>query len=181
MARVPYLSGPDDTPESAAVWKRLRAERPVPTPNTFRAHANAPRLLDAALSYADALRDRARVDPRLRELAILAVGYAADSEYIVAHHRSHALRAGVTEEQLRAVASFEDSEAFDSRERAVMRLAHASTVDITIDDGLWSELKRELSIPEIVEIAQQIGWFNSAIRMQAILGVELEPEYLGHD
>ncbi len=55
---------------------RLEAERKVPTANIFRALTNAPALLDAFLSYANALRDAPTSSPKLRELAILTVGHA---------------------------------------------------------------------------------------------------------
>ena len=62
----------------------------MPTGNIFRALANAPVLLDAFLSYANALRDGSELSPKLRELAILTVGHATDSQYEIAHHQSHA-------------------------------------------------------------------------------------------
>jgi hypothetical protein len=57
VARVPYLSRDNaTTPETKALWERVDAERKMPTANIFRAMANAPVLLDAFLSYANALR-----------------------------------------------------------------------------------------------------------------------------
>jgi AhpD family alkylhydroperoxidase len=113
MARVPYLSPEDATPDTAGVWQRLEAERKLPTANIFRALANAPALLDASLSYANALRNETELDPKLRELAILTVGHAAQAEYEIAHHQAHAVRAGVTAEQLANITNFETSDVFD--------------------------------------------------------------------
>ena len=80
MARVPYLTRQDaTTPEAEAAWRRLEAERKVPTANLFRALAHAPAPLDGFLSYANALRDESELDPRLCELAILTVGHVTDS------------------------------------------------------------------------------------------------------
>ena len=97
MARVPYLAREDASPETTPLWARLEAERKVPTAHIFRALAHAPELLDAFLSYANAMRDRSRLSPKLRELAILSVGHAVGSEYEIAHHHSHGLKAGLTE------------------------------------------------------------------------------------
>ena len=104
MSRVPYLSRETAAVDDKPLWDRLEVERKVPTANIFRALANAPVLLDAFLSYANALRDGSALSPKLRELAILTVGHATDSEYEIAHHQSHGRKAGISREQLAAVA-----------------------------------------------------------------------------
>lgn len=177
MARVPYLSEPDQTSESTDVWRRLRTERKRPTDHIFRLQANAPAMLDAALSFANALRDRTLLDPRLRELAILVVGHATGSEYAVAHHQAHALKAGVTPEQLRDVGNFDASDAFNATELAVMRVARASTLNIEVSDELWAQLTAHLSHQEAVELSYQIAWYNGAVRIMAMLAIELEDDY----
>jgi AhpD family alkylhydroperoxidase len=177
MARVPYLSLQDATPETEPVWHRLEAERKTPTANIFLALAHAPVLLDAFLSYANALRDGAELDPRLRELAILAVGHAARSEYEIAHHQSHALKAGVTPRQLAEVAHFETSDAFEPVERAVMRLAEESTVKVEVSDERWADVRAHLPDKQMVELALTVAWYNSGVRIMGLLDIDLEDSY----
>lgn len=177
MARVPYRTRQDAGPDGEAVWERLERERKQPTGHVFRALANAPALLDAFLSYANALRDGSTLDPKLRELAILVVGQATRSEYEVAHHIPFARRAGVTESQLATIASFESSEAFDATERAVMRLARESTVDVEVSDEAWADVAGRLTVREAVELAGQIAWYNGAVRIMAMLDLDLEEGY----
>jgi AhpD family alkylhydroperoxidase len=178
MARVPYLSRHDATPNTEAVWQRLETERKAPTANIFRALAHAPALLDASLSYANALRHESELDPTLRELAILTVGHATHVEYEIAHHQAHAMAAGVTPEQLANIASFETSDAFDDRERAVMRLAHESTVSVRVSDELWAEIRPYLTHKQLVELVLNIGFYNSGVRIMAMLDIDLEAAYL---
>src|ERR1700722_3226819 len=177
MARVPYLSKSDATPETQALWERVERERKMPTANLFLALANAPSLLDAFISYANALRG-CSLNPRLRELAILTVGHATRSEYEIAHHQSHATKAGVTAQQLAQIDDFESSDAFDPIERAVMRIAHESTVKVEVSDAAWSDASSYLSHQELVELALTIGWYNSGVRVMALMGIELEASYL---
>jgi AhpD family alkylhydroperoxidase len=179
VARVRYLTRQDaTTPDAEALWQRLEAERKRPTANIFRALAHAPALLDAFLSYANVLRDKSELDPKLRELAILTVGHATESEYEIAHHQSHALKAGVTREQLAGIASFETSDAFDSVERAVMALAYESTVNVQVSDERWGAVRAHLSDQEMVELALTIAWYNSGVRIMALLAIDLEEAYL---
>jgi AhpD family alkylhydroperoxidase len=178
MARVPYLSRQDATPDTAAVWDRVEAERKRPTANIFLALANAPALLDAFLSYANALRDGSELSPKLRELAILTVGHATQSRYEIAHHQSHALKAGVTPEQLAAVSSYQTSGVFDDTERAVMSLAEESTLKVEVSDDRWADVRAHLSDKQMVELALTIAWYNSGVRIMGLLDIDLEENHL---
>jgi AhpD family alkylhydroperoxidase len=179
MARVPYLSRADATADTETLWDRLEAERKVPTANIFAALANAPILLDAFLSYANALRDSSELSPKLRELAILTVGHATRSRYEIAHHQSHAHKAGITSEQLAAVADFENSDLFDETERAVMRLAEQSTSAVDVTDKCWADASAHLGDKQMVELALTIAWYNSGVRIMGMLDIDLEDSYQG--
>jgi alkylhydroperoxidase family enzyme len=178
MARVPYLARQDATAETIPLWDRLEAERKLPTANIFMALANAPVQLDAFLSYANALREGSTLSPSLRELAILAVGHAVGSEYEIAHHQSHGLKAGLTEAQLAAVARFEDSDEFDEVQLAVMRLARESTLQVHVSDETWGNARAHLTAEEMVALTLTIAWYNSGVRVMGLLGIELEDKYL---
>lgn len=178
MARVTYLNREDVPPDAKAVWQRVENERKMPTANLFRALAHAPGILDAFLTYANALRDDSDLDPRLRELAVLTVGHATGSEYEIAHHQSHAKKAGVTPEQLEAIDEFETSPYFDEIERAVMRVARESTVNVAVSDELWAAVAAHLPPKQLVGLSLTIGWYNSGVRAMALLAIELEPSYL---
>jgi AhpD family alkylhydroperoxidase len=178
MARVPYLSREEATPDNKQIWDRVEAERKMPTGNIFRAMMNAPVQLDGFLTYANALRDGSELSPKLRELAILTVGYVTGSQYEIAHHQSHALKAGVTTEQLAAIEEFETSEHFDDLERAVMRLAKESTVDVDVTDGRWADVAAHLDDKQMVELTLTIAWYNSGVRIMGLLGIDLEDSYL---
>lgn len=178
MSRVPSLSR--DHAASAdhqSLWDRLEAERKVPTANIFRTLANAPVLLDAFLSYANALRDGSKLSPKLRELAILSVGHATGSEYEIAHHQSHGRKAGITEEQLGAVASAEDSGLFNEAELAVIALARESTTHVHVPSATWDAAAAHLDDQQMVELTLTIAWYNSGVRIMGLLHIDLEDSY----
>jgi AhpD family alkylhydroperoxidase len=177
VARVPYLARDDVTPETKALWDRLEAERKMPTANIFRALANAPVLLDAFLSYANALRNGSELSPKLRELAILTVGHVTGSEYEIAHHQSHGRKAGISPEQLAAVPEFETSNLFDDVDRAVMRLAKESTENVAVSRSCWEAVAAHLGDKQMVELALAIAWYNSGVRIMGMLDIGLEESY----
>lgn len=174
MARVKYLrrgDGPDQT-----IFDRLDRERKVPTANIFLALTQTPDLLDGFLTYANALRGSS-LNPKLRELAILTVGYCTNSKYEIAHHQSHAEKAGVSTEQLRSVAKFNDSPLFDEQEKAVMVFARESTQQVEVGDETWNAVARFLSEPELIALTLTVAWYNSGVRLMGALAIELESGY----
>lgn len=177
MARVPYLSRDNAAVDDKPLWDRLEVERKVPTANIFRALANAPVLLDAFLSYANALRDGSVLNPKLRELAILTVGHTTDSEYEIAHHQSHGRKAGITAEQLAAVPDFATSDLFDDTERAVMALAKESTQKVRVSEATWAAAAAHLDEKQLVELTLTIAWYNSGVRIMGLLDIDLEEGY----
>jgi AhpD family alkylhydroperoxidase len=176
MARVPYLHREDADEAHKPLYDRLEAERKVPTANIFLALTNAPTQLDAFLTYANSLR-AADLSPRLRELAILTVGHATRSAYEVAHHQSHGLKAGLTQEQLAAVADFESSGLFDDVEKAVMRLAKESTLQVDVCEETWLAAAVHLTDRQMVELSLSIAWYNSGVRIMGLLDIDLENNY----
>lgn len=175
MARVKYLQRTDPG-ASSALFDRLERERKVPTANIFRALANAPELLDQFLSYANAIR-AVSIAPKLRELAILTVGHCTDSEYEIAHHQSHALKAGVNPEQLKVIPDFETSPHFNEEERAVMALARESTLKVNVSDATWNRAAAFMNERQLVELVANIAWYNSGVRFMGALAIDLEEGY----
>jgi AhpD family alkylhydroperoxidase len=178
MSRVPSLSRDDAASvHQQPLWDRIEAERKMPTANIFRSLANAPVLLDAFLSYANAMRDSSLLSPKLRELAILSVGHATGSEYEIAHHQSHGRKAGLTDEQLAAVADGNSTELFNDTERAVIALARESTLSVNVSDASWAAAAKHLDDQQMVELTLTIAWYNSGVRVMGLLGIELEDSY----
>ncbi|MFD3928353.1 carboxymuconolactone decarboxylase family protein [Streptomyces sp. NPDC058614] len=178
MARVKYLDSEDmKTPEAQAAWQRLETERPKPIGAVFRLTAHSPALLGASLTYGQALRADTVIEDKLRELAILTVAHATGVEYAIAHHSGPAVLHGATEEQIGHVLDFETSDAFDERERAVMRLAYESTVNVRVSQETWNAAAAFLDERELVELVFNIAYYNNGARIMAALDVELEEPY----
>ena len=95
MARVPYLQQSDLPPEHQDILARPIALN--------RAMANSPSAAKAMTGLAMYIRHHSKLDPRLRELAILQVGYLARSPYEYSHHVKLGREAGVTDDDIRAI------------------------------------------------------------------------------
>ena len=93
MARVPYVDKSDLAPES----------QDLPARKLHRALAHSPNGLRAFAGHAQFIRYKSRFDARLRELAILQVGYLARAPYEWSHHVKIGRDFGVTDDDIRAL------------------------------------------------------------------------------
>ncbi len=172
-ARVPYLNR-DDLPEKdREIFDNLMRERGN-VGNIFRALANTPNLLRRFLALGGELRNGTALDAKLRELALLTVGRLAEAEYEFTHHWNLARSVGLPREKLEALADFEKSPLFDDQERAVMRYAVEATRNVKVSDASWNALKTFLDTRRMMELVQNVAFYNMVVRVLVPVGVELE-------
>lgn len=172
MARVPYVDAKDVAPED----RDLFSDHPI---NIRRALANSPKAARANGGLAMHIRHGSRLDPRLRELAILQVGYSARCVYEYAHHVEIAREFGVSDDDIRAVAAETAGRPshLDKLTQAVLRAARELTDEATLSDATWAVLSEGLDNERLVELMVAIGCYNSTVRILQSLKVDLEPEY----
>jgi len=95
MARVPYLEPSDLAPENRDLLAR--------NINLYRALVHSPEGTRSFVTLAKYIRFHSRLDPRLREIAILQVGYLTRSPYEYSHHIKIGRDFGVTDDDIRAI------------------------------------------------------------------------------
>ena len=84
-----------------------------------------------------------------------------------------ARRLGWSEEQIKDLANFEQRPDFTDKEKAALRLAERVTRDArSVDDALWTELRRHFDEGEVVELLSAIGLFNYFNRFNDALWME---------
>jgi alkylhydroperoxidase family enzyme len=95
MARLPYLDKDDLKPEDQELLKR--------SINLHRVLVHSPGATRAFGGLGQYIRYGTTMDARLRELAILQVGWLAKSPYEWSHHVKIGFDFGVTEDDVRKV------------------------------------------------------------------------------
>jgi alkylhydroperoxidase family enzyme len=177
MARVPYPERDDYPPAHLAAYDRMLRERGDPPLHIFAALANIPNLLDPLLTFTREMREGAAIEARLRELAIMAVALATGATYEFDHHWNSALEAGLRPEQLEQLADAETSDAFDDRERAIVRYAREATLSLEVSDETWSALRGHFSVRETMDVVMAVAWYNAVARMLLPMEIEIEDWY----
>ncbi len=174
-ARVPYLNREDLPEADRVIFDNLAAEGGGTVGNIFRVVAHTPKFLRRFCGMGNVLRNKTALDPKLRELAILTVGRLTDAHYEFVHHRSIARRVGVSREQLDALTDWEKSTKFSDNERAVIRYTAEATINVRVTDATWNALKAFLDTRRMMELVQNVAYYNMVVRILEPVGVELEP------
>ena len=137
-------------PDSVAA--RVR-EAGAPGVNLYRALAHAPRLLEAWIDFAWALREHCDTPRRLRELVILRTAQCMLSQYEWNQHRLMAKEAGVDEHRVAELPMWRTSPAFDDAERAALALTDAlveghvpDEVNAAVDEHYGPQARVELTL-----------------------------------
>jgi alkylhydroperoxidase family enzyme len=174
MPKVPYL--PADLQEPRDAVAAIRARRGGELLLLDRMLLHSPPLASGWNALLDAVRSRLTLEPRLRELAICAVGALNGARYEIAQHAGPFRQAGGTDRQLEALRDCDraaaDTELFDSAERMVLRLAIVMTVDVQVPDELLIALRAVLETErQVVELVGVIATYNMVSRFLVALGI----------
>jgi len=174
VARLPYRA-PEDLPES----DRELLARPI---NLFRLLANSPGALRMWHQFGEWIRWDSVLDARLRELAILYVGYLTSSDYEFSHHVQLGLSFGVSDEDLKGLARLSAGEPthFSELDLTVLRVTKDLTEDITLDQADWDHLAASLGTEALEDLVVIIGFYNMVVRVIAATELDVEPDYQGY-
>jgi len=176
MARV-RLHEEHDLPAPMATLFREIAGRRKGVPNLHKALAGSPGLFEPRLGYSNALRSQTRLDRHARELAIMVVATLTHAEYEFVHHWQPAIEAGVTAEQIEAIAQGSDAALFDTKDQAIIDLAREMTLNIRVSDSVWAAAAAVFDEQEMIELVLTIGWYNQTSRVLMALQIPLEEDY----
>ena len=171
MARLPYL----DPSDLAHEHKNLLARNI----NLFRAMAHSPSGAQAFNGLGQFIRFKSRLDPRLREMAILQVGYITRSVYEYTHHIKIGRDFGVSGDDIRAIAAETAGRpsALEPLAKAVLRAAREMTQGLAASDETFAALKQGLDYERITDLVLIIAFYNAVVRFLATLQIDNEPEY----
>lgn len=171
MARVPYLDKSDLAPENHDLLKRMIT--------LHRALVHSPNAARAFGGLGQFIRHKSRLDPRLRELAILQVGWLARAPYEWSHHLKIGREFGVSTEDIRAL--IDESEGKPSKLEPLAKLvlegAREMTEEGAMSKATFDALSRDLDKERMVDLIVTIGFYNAVVRVLASLEIDVEPDY----
>lgn len=143
-------------------------------PNFIKTLAHSPELLrPVAELYRAALAGPSSLGDRLRELVILKTCQMDKCKATVEEHTRKAIEAGVTQEQLDAIADYAASDLFSYYEKDALSLAEQvlTCPDEIPEDAFWTQLDNHFTSDQVVEMITLISFFNMVNRLLLALSV----------
>ena len=172
MARVPYLQKSD----LAAADQDLLA-RDI---TLHRALAHSPKGARAFLGLGHFIRYDSKLDPRLRELAILQVGWLARSAYEFSHHVKIGRDFGVSDDDIRGMIAETEGRpsALDAKTKTVLRAAREMTLEGAVTDTTFTALSTQFDRERVVDLVMTVAFYCGVVRLLASLQIDVEEDYL---
>jgi len=167
---------PLEPPYAPDVAERLAAMMPpgVEPLRLFRVLARNPRIL--AKIQASNLLDRGSVERVDRELVILRTCARCRSEYEWGVHVAiFARRFGFSEDKIAGTAEWSGSDPrWSAKEGLLVRLADALYDEAAVEDALWTELRANFAVDQLLELLVLAGFYHTISFVTNALRIDRE-------
>src|SRR5579885_1050044 len=161
MALLPY--GSEESVRKAAV--KLNVARMI---------GNSEAAAKPFAKMANALVMKTRLDPKLREIAILRTAKVSRSVYEWTQHVPMARHVGVSDAQIAAMDNWQAASCFNELERTVLRFTDEVALNVKGSRQTVEALKKSLDATEIVELILSIGFWGMVARLLETTEVDRE-------
>lgn len=151
--------------------------------NTWKALANTPDILTAYLPFLGSVAGPGTLDRRIKDLVAVQVAIDNHCLYTASHRCTSALKLGISETELDALAAG-DLSGFSDDEQLALTIAHELTLnaaDVRYDDqpqivtpALLERAQAAFTPSALVELVLGVGVWNALTRFHRVLGLELD-------
>jgi alkylhydroperoxidase family enzyme len=142
--------------------------------NIFRTLAHQPTLLKRFNALGGAFLAHGLLPARERELVILRVGWNCRSVYEFGQHTLMGREAGLSDEEIAALASTRAIGVWSADDEALIALADEICADDCAGEATFTALQGRWSEAEIVELVALVGFYRMVSGFLNTFGVEPE-------
>lgn len=185
MPRLRQVPREEADPLSQKLYEVLFGDKdPIAEPGTetgtpgnwWTVFANAPDVQKHTSEGFRFYRDEARkIDPVLRELGQIRVGYARQSQFVFSQHCKACRSVGMAEEKIQAIPHWQVSDVFSPLERAILAYTDGLVLEGgRVPDGVFEVLKEHLSDEEILEFTYITCTYDMHATMSRALKLEFD-------
>jgi alkylhydroperoxidase family enzyme len=168
----------DDTTRQALSGLPEERRNPEGAGNLLSTLVRHPKLAQAFLRFNFHLLYGSTLPPRLRELAILRVAHRTASTYEWGQHVLLGRKAGLSDDEIAAVARGEAADGFDG---AILHSVDELLDNYELSDATWSALSDRLDERQRMDLMFTIGCYAALAMAFNTFGVELEDDYAARE
>ncbi|MDZ7679905.1 MAG: carboxymuconolactone decarboxylase family protein [Acidimicrobiales bacterium] len=180
MSRPPRPSEPrirpvaDPTSEQSEVLEKT-GTRPERGPlNIFATMVHNRRVANRAVLLGGAFLNKGTIPEREREIVILRVGHRANAEYEFGQHTLIGGRAGLTDDEIEALATNVSEHPWSDDDRALIAMVDDLSADDCVSDSTWGGLAQRWSDEQLVELVMLAGYYRMISGFLNSAGVQLD-------
>lgn len=170
MPRIPYR----DPAQLPADLRAIVEEHPS---NVTRMMATASEpVFRACWEQGAILLTQSSVPPKLRELAILRVGYLSNARYEIFQHEALARHVGLSEAEIDAIRHGDPDGVLAAEQRAVLEFVDDVVRNVRAGDATLAAVREHLDDSQVVDLITVFGMYMMVCRLLETTGVELDGE-----
>ena len=147
--------------------------------NIFKTLAHHPKLAKRWLVFANHILAKNSLSPRDREIAILRAGWLAGSEYEWAQHKVIGRDAGLSDEEIDAIAKGPQAELWSRHDRYLVTAADELHEDCCLSDETWAALAESYSTEQMMDLIFTCGQYRMLAGGLKSFGVQVDPGLSG--
>jgi 4-carboxymuconolactone decarboxylase len=143
--------------------------------NIYGTLANKPDAARSFLTWGAYVLRRSSIDARLRELAILRIGWRCRSGYEWMQHSRLGLTVGLTADEIERIKGSASDPAWSAIERAILTAADEVVDDRFVSNATWTRLGEGLSDEERMDLVFVLAHYVQVSIILNSFGIQAEP------
>ncbi|PXX03270.1 carboxymuconolactone decarboxylase family protein [Mycolicibacterium moriokaense] len=180
MSRIPTSTGvriapvapADRSPQQRELLEPIFGDRAANVFATLVAH---PALFEAWMPFCMYLLRCPEFSARRREMVILRTAWRCGAEYEWEHHGRFAQQAGLSQDEIQALAGLSGGEWTDE-EDALLHAVDELHVHHTLTDETWARLAAFLDIEQLITLPMLVGQYTLLAGTLNALGVAMDED-----
>lgn len=170
MARIPYPE-PDAITDKARELLVKFGPRPL---NLVRMLSHSDSVFGPFVRLGNAFLSKGKLDPVLREIAILRVGYLSRASYELHQHERLARRLGMTDALIAAIEVGPLGEGLSPLQRDVLAFVDDVVANVRASDRTFEPLRGVLSLQQLQELTLLVGNYMMVCRYLETFDIDIE-------
>ena len=173
MARVPYLQKDDLHVNHQPIFDRI-AETRGSVSNVFSALINNAEAAEVVTAVGEYIRYKSKLDPAIRETAILTTAKELGNSYEWAQHEPVAKQVGVREEVIESILSGKGPMGLPAKEGIFIQGSKELVKDATLSKATYQALDHLLGTELTIDFIVTVGYYSMLSRIISALDVDLD-------
>ena len=173
MARVPYIDRESLSESDQPIFDQIAKTRGKVS-NVFTALLNNPGAAEAVTSLGEYIRYRSRLDPIIRETAILTTARELNNKYEWAQHEPVAKDVGVRDEVIDSILSGKGPMGLPAKEGIFIQASKELIKTASVSNPTYQALDHLLGTQLTIDFIVTVGYYSMLSRLISSLGVDLD-------